>query len=115
MKITVDLHEEAVKVLAGAIAEEMRDLLAPAASPVEYVSREDAGHLGVERKALLRAERAGELPAFRPGKTVLYRRQDVVALIERSRVAPTPANDAQALEGDPFERAIANAQRRRIR
>jgi hypothetical protein len=114
----VRFDEDEIDELAAAIAARLPH---PGAAPTagdhpEYVTRAAAKRLfGVEIKVLLRAERSGKLSAFKPGKSVVYRRQDVVALIERSRVAPSPANDAQAVEGDTFERAIGNAQRRRIR
>lgn len=74
--------------------------------------------MGVELKALHRAEKTGELAAFKPGRAVVYRHVDVVALVERARVAapegtPGPANDAEP--DDPFERALARADRRSSR
>ncbi len=78
-----------------------------------FVSRAQARALGVETRALLRAQRSGALEAFRPGREVLYRRSDVLALIERAKIArESPEPCAAVLATDPFERAIAHAERR---
>ncbi len=77
-----------------------------------FVTRAAAVRLGAERRVLLRAERAGQLPAFRPGRQTLYRRVDVLALIERHRVEPEARQDAEVVEVDAFERACALARSR---
>jgi hypothetical protein len=70
----------------------------------------------IELKALLAAERTGLLTAYRPGRHVLYKRVELEAMIEASRIAVreevlAPANDAEP--DDPFERALAGARHRR--
>ncbi len=107
-----------VDALAAAVAARLRTQPGPAPTAgdgPEYITRSAARRLfGVETKALLRAQRAGAIAAFRIGKATVYRCHDIRALVENSRVAPRPAqpaNDAQP--GDAFERAMANARRRR--
>jgi len=63
---------------------------------------------------LLRAQRSGAIEAFRRGREVVYRRSDVLALIERAKVVEaSPEPRAAVLRMDPFERAMAHAERRR--
>jgi hypothetical protein len=102
--------------LAAAIAERLRDLMKPAPAAADvYVTRRQATALGIEGRALRRLEKRGELQSFRPGKTTLYRRVDVLALVENSRVLPSPAtapeNDVEPI--DPFQRAVARARAER--
>jgi hypothetical protein len=114
----VRLDADEIDALATAIAARLRPLPGPVPTegdPPEYVTRRAAGRLfGLETKALLRAQRSGAITAFRIGKAIVYRCHDLRALLENSRVAPgptEPANDAEP--GDAFERAMANARRRR--
>jgi hypothetical protein len=62
--------------------------MAPPPSP-EHVSRAQAVRLGLELKALLRAEQTPDLEAFRLGKRVLYGRGNVDRLVERHRIHAT--------------------------
>jgi hypothetical protein len=72
--------------------------------------------MGVERRALLRAERSGRLEAFRPGRVVVYRRRDVEALVESHKILlEAKASATSSVEGlhiDRFERALQNGARR---
>ncbi len=78
----------------------------PAPAADRYVTRRQAAEMNVESRALRRAERTGELQAFKSGKHVLYARCDVLALVERSRVVPSiPERTANVEPIDPFERA----------
>ena len=71
-----------------------------------FTRREAAREYRVEVKALLAAERAGLLTAYRPGRHMLYKRVDVEASrVEARESTPAPANDAEP--DDPFERALA--------
>jgi hypothetical protein len=114
----VRFDPDEIDALAAAIAARLRPPSGPVATAgdqPEYVTRCAARRLfGLETKALLRAQRSGAIAAFRIGKATVYRRHDLRALVESSRVAPAtahPANDAEP--GDAFERAMANARRRR--
>jgi hypothetical protein len=114
----VRLDADEIDALATAIAARLRPLPGPVPTegdPPEYVTRRAAGRLfGLETKALLRAQRSGAITAFRIGKATVYRCQDLRALLENSRVTPGPAQPANDAEpGDAFERALANARRRR--
>jgi len=81
-----------------------------------FVTRAQARALGVGTRALLRAQRSGAIEAFRPGREVVYRRSDVLALVERAKVVEaSPEPPAAVLRMDPFERAMAHAERRHRR
>lgn len=111
-----DFPDAVLDALAARLASRLRDALAPAATEGEspFVTRAEATRMGVEKRVLLRAERSGDLVAFRPGKATLYRRVDIVGLIERSRVsAPEREEGGQVLPMDPFQRAVARAEQRR--
>jgi hypothetical protein len=88
VKFTIEVGEASVAALADALAARLRDVLRPPADGdgAPYLTRREARGLGVEGKALLRAERAGDLEAFKPGCVVVYRRADVLALVERAKV-----------------------------
>jgi hypothetical protein len=108
--------------LVQRIADLVVERLAPGTSSDDrddgelYVTRARAKALGVETRALLRAQRSGAIEAFRPGREVLYRRSDVLALIERAKVIERPSvRCAPAPEDDPFEAAVAHAEQRRRR
>jgi hypothetical protein len=76
-----------------------------------YVTRSEARRMGVETRALLAAERSGELEAFRPGRSTVYRVADVRKLVEAHPVAP-PTTPSPAPAGEPtdlFERARQSA------
>jgi hypothetical protein len=109
-----DFPPEILDAIANRIAEKLRAVLAPPPAVVDFITRREAVLLGIELKALMAAERAGTLPAFKPGRAVVYRRGDVITLIESSRVVVSeePANVVD-LPIDPFERAVARAQRRK--
>ena len=114
-KLTLDLSDDGMAKLADAIVSRLREMLAPAALPDErYLTRAEATQLGVERRALIRAERAGKLRAFKPGRRVMYRRGDVVALVERCGTDPAPPRESpRGMDPlDPFERALTSAERR---
>jgi hypothetical protein len=51
----------------------------------------------VGKRAFLEAARRGEFPSSKRGRTVLAKRSDVEAWIERGRRAPTTDNDVAAL------------------
>jgi hypothetical protein len=118
VKFTIEVGEASVAALADALAARLRDVLRPPADGdgVRYVTRAQARAMGVEMRALLRAERAGELEAFKPGRVVVYRPADVLALVERAKVEqPAAREGAEVPPLDPFERAMARADRRRAR
>ncbi len=99
--------------LAERIAAKLADRVgspAPRAAS-EYMTRRQAREqLAIEERVLIAAERAG-LPTFKSGRTKTYRREDLVALVERSRVQPkAESEDAQL---DDFERARRRAVARR--
>jgi hypothetical protein len=86
-------------------------------TPEHFVTRTDAARMGLERKALLRAERSGRLEAFKPGRVVVYRRRDIEALVESHKVLPragaaaiSPASGL--LPTDPFDIALRKAKQR---
>jgi hypothetical protein len=70
------------------LREQARIVLGIDVAPVRYVSRKQGAELGVEIRALIRAERAGALVAFKTGRSKVYRLADVVAFVEAH---PTPA------------------------
>ena len=81
-----------------------------------FVTRAQARALGIETRALLRAQRSGAIEAFRPGREVVYRRSDVLAVVERAKVVEaSPEPRPAVLRMDPFERAMAHAERRHRR
>ncbi len=103
MKITIEIPDAEIHALLA------RGLPPPVSSPDDiFVTRAGAVRLGLEGKAAMRAEREGRLSAYKPGRQVLYKKAAVLALIESSRLAPVPANDAEP--EDPFERAVARAE-----
>jgi hypothetical protein len=106
-----EIPDEVVAALADAIAARLPRAAAPASTTApRFITRAEAVALGVELKALHRAEKTGELAAFKPGRAVVYRAADVVALVERARVAaPAVASSeaANVIALDPFERARA--------
>jgi hypothetical protein len=60
------------------------------------------------------AERSGELAAYRPCKATVYRESELRAWIQRHRVEPEERQTAVVeFPADPFDRAVANARRRR--
>ena len=110
------------------LRERARHVLGVEVAPVQpaYVSRAEARTMGVETRALLRAERAGELPAFRVGRSTVYRLADVVALVAAPPVARStsgqsglwgplarPASPAAEEPADPWQRAVGRAAKRR--
>jgi hypothetical protein len=121
MKVTIELSNDSLAALADALAVRLKDVPKPAETPAQggFVTRTEAARMGVERKALLRAERSGRLEAFRPGRVVVYRRRDIEALVESHKVSLVPG--ATALPGsgvlptDPFDQAVRNAAHRRSR
>ena len=81
-----------------------------------FITRAQARALGVGTRALLRAQRSAAIEAFRPGREVVYRRSDVLALVERAKVVQASQGPCAAiLDIDPFEKAIAHAEQRRRR
>ncbi|MGD0679647.1 MAG: hypothetical protein ABSC94_30030 [Polyangiaceae bacterium] len=73
--------------------------------------------MGVERRVLQRAERSGQLEAFKPGRVVMYRRRDIEAFVEAHKVLPGPepagSATAELTSADSFERALRHADGRR--
>ena len=114
----LELPDELLDAIAERLAARLRDVVKapPAPAALQYVSRREARSMGIELRALLRAERDGSLPAFKPGRHVVYRRADLEALVERARVATPPSVLPDNVEPlDAFERARARAaERRRI-
>jgi hypothetical protein len=118
MKVTVELSNDSVAALADALA--VRLTAVPkggqASATERFVTRSEATRMGVERRALLRAERSGRLEAFRPGRVVVYRCRDVEALVESHKILPeAKASATSSVEGlhmDRFERALQNGARR---
>jgi hypothetical protein len=110
------LLEPFAQRIADIVLERMGARTTGAADPPTsevFVTRAQARALGVETRALLRAQKSGAIEAFRPGREVLYRRSDVLALVERAKVVlESPEPCATVLPTDPFERAIAHAERR---
>jgi hypothetical protein len=78
----------------------------------ELVSRRQARELGVDERVLVRAERSGQIDAYRAGRRTTYKRGDVLALLERHRVAPPSEREQDESKLDPFERAKLRAKRR---
>ncbi|MGA3124787.1 MAG: hypothetical protein ABSF69_28910 [Polyangiaceae bacterium] len=118
MKVTIELSHDSVAALADALAARLKGVPRAAETPVSegFVSRSEAARIGIERKVLLRAERAGRLQAFRPGRVVMYRRRDVQALVESHPVCLVPEEAAsvarEGLPTDGFESALQHAERR---
>jgi hypothetical protein len=79
-----------------------------------YVTRNEAREMGVEVRALVRAGRSGSLPAFRVGRSTVYRLGDVEKFVEAHPVAPVaPAREPLVEEpADAWERALARRKRR---
>jgi hypothetical protein len=112
---SVELDPESVRVLARAIALELHQQSSPPpreghdGGGARFITRKEARALGVEERALKRAERAGELASFKLGKRVLYRERDVVAWIESHEVLPDAPVPCVVLDmpvpSDPFEAA----------
>jgi len=104
-----ELRQRARRVLLGVDA---------AGSGQAYVSRAQARAMGVEVKALQRAERSGEIVGFRVGRSTVYRVEDVRKLVEAhpvaAAVAPAaPVANDRSEPADPWERAVSRATRRR--
>jgi hypothetical protein len=118
MKLEADDFPDGVlDAIADRVAERLRGVLAPAPSVDRFVSRAEARRLGIERRALVAAERSGELAAYRPGKATVYRESELRDWIQRHRVEPKPEATADVVElpSDPFERARALARSRSVR
>jgi hypothetical protein len=102
-----DLRERARQVLGVGVA-----LSTPA-----YVTRQQASKMGVEVRALIRAERSGDLQAFKVGRAKVYRLADVEGLVEGHPVAGAGATrgvaPAPAEAADPWARAVALAAKRK--
>jgi hypothetical protein len=120
IKLVLELDDAIVDTLADALAERLRPGLAPAHAPTAawrlLTRRQAHDELGLEVRALLRAERSGELPSYRFGKAVAYRLGDLQAFVDRHRAVapgPTEVTSAEVIELDPFERA--RAVRRSVR
>jgi hypothetical protein len=113
VKLVLDLDDATLDALAGVVA--ARRPAEPQA-PTRYVTRAEAVAMGIELKVLRRAEKSGELEAFQPGRKVIYRLGDIVALVERHKVlvdgSGAQAESAEVVPLDPFERAMARADRR---
>lgn len=78
-----------------------------------FITRAEATRMGIERRALVRAERSGSVDAFKPGRVVVYRLRDVERLVESHRVpADPPDQTPDSTPIDAFERAIQKAQKR---
>jgi hypothetical protein len=118
MKVTIELSNDSVAALADALAVRLKVVHKPAeTSSTEFVTRAEAARMGLERRALLRAERSGRLAAFKPGRVVLYRRRDVEALVESHKVPPgsgafAAESESGPLHTDPFDIALRNAEER---
>ena len=120
MKVTIELSNDSVAALADALAVRLKVVPKPvetSSAPEHFVTRTDAARMGLERKALLRAERSGRLEAFKPGRVVVYRRRDIEALVESHKVrlhSEAPASPScETMPTDCFERALHRADRRR--
>ena len=95
-----DLQERARRVLG----------VDAAPSAPAYLGRAEARAMGVEVRALLRAERSGGIVAFKVGRRVVCRLADVRQLVEAhavvpSRAAPTVARTPEE-PADAWERAL---------
>ncbi|MGD0680043.1 MAG: hypothetical protein ABSC94_32060 [Polyangiaceae bacterium] len=117
MKVTVELSAESLAALADAIATRLKKEPAlPDPSAAErFVTRAEATQMGLERRALLRAEHTGRLQAFKPGRVIVYRRRDVEALIEASvkvRSVGPERRGSDRLNADRFDKALQNAEGR---
>ncbi|HEY6459728.1 MAG TPA: hypothetical protein VIY73_06240, partial [Polyangiaceae bacterium] len=96
-----------------------RRVLGVEAARPAYVDRRRALEMGAELKSLLRGERDGKLAAFKSGRRVVYRVDDVVSFIEscpvlraeRSAKPAVPPDDGPA--PDAWDAALARAARRR--
>jgi hypothetical protein len=123
VKVSIDLDVALVRTLALAIARELETSRpaspAPSLGSGRLLTRRQArDELGIEVRALMRAERSGELAAYRFGKAVAYRVGDLEAFVARHRVAPPvpPAEPSEtAVNGDVFDLALARAARRKGR
>jgi hypothetical protein len=118
LKVILELSNDSVAALAEALVVRLKDVTkpAPTSAPDRFVTRAEAARMGVERRALLRAERSGKLEAFKPGRVVLYRSRDVEALVESHKVVLLPeasmTPEVGLLPGDGFEKALRNAAKR---
>ncbi len=119
MKVTIELSNDTVAALADALAVRLKVVGKPAetSAPDHFVTRTEATRMGVERRALLRAERSGRLEAFKPGRVVVYRRRDVEVLVESHKVLPGAGAAAISPESgllptDPFDIALRKAKQR---
>jgi hypothetical protein len=111
-----EVPDQLLDAIAERLAAKLRDVVKapPAPAALQYVSRREARSMGIELRALLRAERDGSLPAFKPGRHVVYRRGDLEVLVERARVATHPALLPDNVEPlDVFERARVRAAARK--
>ncbi len=86
------------------------------APALAYVSRAQARAMGVETRALIRAERTGELTAYKAGRAKVYRRADVQRFVEaHAASASAPVDHRPAVEDEPddtWSRALARRARR---
>jgi hypothetical protein len=119
VKVTIELSTDSVAALADALAVRLKAAVpSPPETPANdrFVTRGEAARMGVERRALLRAERLGRLEAFKPGRVVVYRRRDVEALVVAHKVLPpseaSPRPGSDRLPTDPFDRALHHANGR---
>jgi excisionase family DNA binding protein len=78
----------------------------------EFVDAKGARSMGLEPTKLRRLSAAGELPTYKPGKKFLWRRDDLLELVERHRVV-APAEPLAVDGEDSFERALRRAGGRR--
>lgn len=104
-----ELRDRMERLLAPIVDNAVERALAAA-----YVDRNECARLGLEWRAVRRSG----LPAFRVGRKLVYRRQDVAAWVEACQAAPNApprvprGADASADRGDAYERALARAGRR---
>ena len=115
----LEIPDELVAAVADAIAARLpRAASPPSPDESRYVTRKEAARdYRVELKALIAAERVGGLLSFRVGRRVLYRRSDVVSLVEGcvvTQIAPAVAVGDDG-SSDPFDLAVGRARGRSCR
>lgn len=110
--------ERLLEAFAERIADRVVDRLGPTQSSDEFLDLAEAERLGVPRRTLRGAIRAGKLTATRIGRSYRVRRSDLDAWLASHRVEPKPPEPKPRSlqpEADPVARALADGRLRVVR